>query len=287
MRVKCLSKVTTSKQRCPNMEKREIWNLSGNTSIPLGFYSARQSAATANRMRFAIAAACHAGSIIFHSTNILQHIPLSSVILVKLFSRCIAPIRLLIYWAIVCFIWFNIETISSSNRPVASLQTWDVGAVLVYCWSSVVDDGSTVNQRWANVPCLQGCSCFDREVDIQGLNCESSIWRAVSSHSSHHPQEVLLAQFSLYVHKSGLKPDSFYFISCSDHCLGINTFSYPCRTGHANYCVIISHHMEAGIQAAPINWGFYQVDYTRRRVWRPEWMRLWLSAGAKSLDVGQ
>ena len=29
--------------------------------------------------------------------------------------------------------------------------------------------------------------------------------------SSHHPQEVLLAQFSLYVHKSGLKPDSFHF----------------------------------------------------------------------------
>ena len=33
----------------------------------------------------------------------------------------------------------------------------------------------------------------------------------MSSHSSHHPQEVLLAQFSLYVHKGGLKPDSFHF----------------------------------------------------------------------------
>ena len=31
--------------------------------------------------------------------------------------------------------------------------------------------------------------------------------------SSHHPQEVLLAQFSLYVHKSCLKPDSFIFLS--------------------------------------------------------------------------
>ena len=29
---------------------------------------------------------------------------------------------------------------------------------------------------------------------------------------SHHPQEVLLAEFSLYVHKSVLKPDSFHFI---------------------------------------------------------------------------
>ena len=37
--------------------------------------------------------------------------------------------------------------------------------------------------------------------DLQGLNFESCVWRAVSS---HHPQEVLLAQFSLYVHKSGL-----------------------------------------------------------------------------------
>ena len=55
-------------------------------------------------------------------------------------------------------------------------------------------------------------SLRDREVacsasDLQGLNFESCVWRAVSSHSSHHPQEVLLAQFSLYVNKSGLKPD--------------------------------------------------------------------------------
>ena len=47
--------------------------------------------------------------------------------------------------------------------------------------------------------------------DLQGLNFESCVWRAISSHSSHHPQEVFLAQFSLYVHKSGLKPDSFHF----------------------------------------------------------------------------
>ena len=54
-------------------------------------------------------------------------------------------------------------------------------------------------------------SLRDREVacsasDLQGLNFESCVWRAVSSHSSHHPQEVLQAQFSLNVHKSGLKP---------------------------------------------------------------------------------
>ena len=48
------------------------------------------------------------------------------------------------------------------------------------------------------------CSASDR----QGSNFESCVWRTVSS---HHPQEVLLAQFRLYVHKGGLKPDSFHF----------------------------------------------------------------------------
>ena len=59
-------------------------------------------------------------------------------------------------------------------------------------------------------------SLRDREVacsasDRQGSNFESCVWRTVSSQSSHHPQEVLLAHFSLYVHKGGLKPDSFHF----------------------------------------------------------------------------
>ena len=61
-------------------------------------------------------------------------------------------------------------------------------------------------------------SLRDREVacsasDRQGSNFESCVWRTLSSQSSHHPQEVLLAQFSLYVHKGGLKPDSFHLIS--------------------------------------------------------------------------
>ena len=48
-------------------------------------------------------------------------------------------------------------------------------------------------------------SLRDREVacsasDRQGSNFESCVWRTVSSQSSHHPQEALLAQFSLYVH---------------------------------------------------------------------------------------
>ena len=70
------------------------------------------------------------------------------------------------------------------------------------------------------------CSASDR----QGLNFESCVWRTVSSQSSHHPQEVLLAQFSLYVHKGGLKPDSFECVRCiitsyfAHHCI-----LYPCR----------------------------------------------------------
>ena len=33
---------------------------------------------------------------------------------------------------------------------------------------------------------------------------------------SHHPQEVLRAQFSLHVHKGGLKPHSFHFYFISN-----------------------------------------------------------------------
>ena len=62
-------------------------------------------------------------------------------------------------------------------------------------------------------------SLRDQEVawsasDCQGSNFESCVRSTVSSQSSHHPQEVLLAQFSLYVHKGGLKPDSFHFGIC-------------------------------------------------------------------------
>ena len=46
----------------------------------------------------------------------------------------------------------------------------------------------------------------DREVACsvlyrQGSNFESCVWRAVSSHSPHHPQEIPLVQFSLYVRR--------------------------------------------------------------------------------------
>ena len=64
-------------------------------------------------------------------------------------------------------------------------------------------------------------SLRDREVacsasDRQGLNFESCVWRTVSS---HHPQEALLAQFSLCVHKGGLKPDSFHCLQAASWCV--------------------------------------------------------------------
>ena len=76
-------------------------------------------------------------------------------------------------------------------------------------------------------------SLRDREVacsasDRQGSNFESCVWRTVSSQSSYHPQEVLPAQFSLYVHKGGLKPDSFHFIWEWDLCQNIKICKYLC-----------------------------------------------------------
>ena len=88
-------------------------------------------------------------------------------------------------------------------------------------------------------------SLRDREVacsasDRQGSNFESCVWRTVSSQSSHHPQEVLLAQFSLCVHKGGLKPDSFHFI----HDLWIIHNSYfisGCGAGNKMIDLLCSH----------------------------------------------
>ena len=74
-------------------------------------------------------------------------------------------------------------------------------------------------------------SLRDREVacsasDRQGSNFESCVWRTVSSQSSHHPQEVLLAQFSLYVHKGGLKPDSFHFAPYLTSHVSVDTIKF-------------------------------------------------------------
>ena len=86
-------------------------------------------------------------------------------------------------------------------------------------------------------------SLRDREVacsasDRQGSNFKSCVWRTVSSQSSHHPQEVLLAQFSLYVHKGGLKPDSFHFCHAV-RVLHVN--GIPANTKHLyNICTMLN-----------------------------------------------
>ena len=90
----------------------------------------------------------------------------------------------------------------------------------LYITYSHVSDGKIRSLRDREV----ACSASDR----QGSNFESCVWRTVSSQSSHHPQEVLLAQFSLYVHKGGLKPDSFHFygkirVVASNWCLIVRT----------------------------------------------------------------
>ena len=74
-----------------------------------------------------------------------------------------------------------------------------------------VSSPSTCESQYCGEPRDLEVACS--AADHQGSNFESCVWRTVSSHSSHHPQEVFLAQFSLYVHKGGLKPDSFHFIS--------------------------------------------------------------------------
>ena len=101
-------------------------------------------------------------------------------------------------------------------------------------------------------------SLRDREVacsasDRQGSNFESCVWRTVSSQSSHHPQEVLLAQFSLYGHKGGLKPDSFHFCLvliwsryAINLCCAIVSSSYTmsgqhkCNFGSASFICVIA-----------------------------------------------
>ena len=93
----------------------------------------------------------------------------------------------------------------------------------IYCYVILVRSGTIYGFIHRSEVSIVG-SLRDREVacsasDRQGSNFESCVWRTVSSQSSHHPQEVLLAQFSLYVHKGGLKPDSFHFIFHRSECL--------------------------------------------------------------------
>ena len=63
----------------------------------------------------------------------------------------------------------------------------------------------SVGQTHPPTRCIQVCPSVSEVINLSiSVNL---------SQSSHHPQEVLLAQFSLFAHKGGLKPDSFHFIS--------------------------------------------------------------------------
>ena len=97
-------------------------------------------------------------------------------------------------------------------------------------------------------------SLRDREVacsasDRQGPNFESCVRRIVPSHSSDHPQEVLLAQFSLYVHKGGLKPDSFNFI-CNLQCVKLRVVCCSIK-GQENKKQIVTIVMLTHLQRWP------------------------------------
>ena len=70
-------------------------------------------------------------------------------------------------------------------------------AYIILLTSKSVKLKVTRNVVWSHNDREVACSASDR----QGPNFKSYIWRAVSSHSSLHPQEFLLAHFSLYVHK--------------------------------------------------------------------------------------
>ena len=113
--------------------------------------------------------------------------------------------------------------------------------VYVVCWTNVEDVGTTLYKCYTNVLCFLGGALlqwlklpawkigdrgFESRFEMDSSReetkyfppltrkdaiFESSVWRAVSTHSSHHHEDVLLAQFSLSVHKGGLKPHSFIF----------------------------------------------------------------------------
>ena len=56
----------------------------------------------------------------------------------------------------------------------------------------------------------------------------------ISPSHAHHPQKVLLAQFSPYVHKGGLKPHFILFIFTHDYLCVLLIISWlrPCMADH-------------------------------------------------------
>ena len=107
-------------------------------------------------------------------------------------------------------------------------------------------------------------SLCDREVacsasDLRSLNFETCVWREVPSHSSHHPQEVLLTQFSLYVQKSG----PFHFIYVTPVLIAVIVIIYNAFTMLSllliTYCMMfISSRSSRRLQLEIIKHPFYR-----------------------------
>ena len=60
--------------------------------------------------------------------------------------------------------------------------------------------------------CLHDRAVAHSTSDFQGSNFKFCVWRAVLSHSFHHPQVVFLTQLSIHVQKGGIKHPSFILL---------------------------------------------------------------------------
>ena len=93
--------------------------------------------------------------------------------------------------------------------PCIAKITGDLVPMLGQCWSNVCDAGPTSLQHRVDNLTLSPPSA---NIVVYNQFYSPYKYQLLGTKSSHHPQEVLLAQFSLYVHKGGLKPDSFHLL---------------------------------------------------------------------------
>ena len=98
------------------------------------------------------------------------------------------------FWCLLCLLWVVVSTAAFHARVRGSVPGLgglkETKMFLPHPRVKLSIVGSLRDREVA-------CSASDR----QESNFESCVWRTVSSHSSHYPQYVLLAQFSLYVHR--------------------------------------------------------------------------------------
>ena len=109
----------------------------------------------------------------------------------------------------------------SLSPSMLTLQA-EIDPMVARCWSNVYNVGPTSTQHRVTSPFLfsrsNAGSMFVQRlrrwtyIDPALDECLLCTVQSTSSPNKKmpHPQEVLLAQFSLYVHKGCLKPDSFH-----------------------------------------------------------------------------